>query len=349
MEYVPSLENLILYLSVFFLSSGLLLAFYHSKFFSTLDVPNHRSMHDYPTKKSAGLVFMSIFIISLFYVTFFGNKNSGDLNILIRTVPGLFICLLIGFLDDRYNFSSRRKLFFEILFFIPYIYLFFPDFHILGFAPNVPKIFYSIVLAGYIIFVTNLCNFMDGLDLYLTLSVFVAIINFFFIINGIPQNNQMVILLLIVCLGSFVYFNFPPARLFMGDTGSLPLGYMIAILPFFGNPESIDLGYGFLLIPVFWVDGVLTIIRRLFKKENIFRAHREHLFQKISLSILNKRQTTIIFSFWNLLSIPIYFLLRDKLSLLFISLLLLSFNSILYFYFINSLSKDVRKINHERM
>ena len=159
----------------------------------------------------------------------------------------------------------------------------------------------------------------------------------------------MVILLLIVCLGSFVYFNFPPARLFMGDTGSLPLGYMIAILPFFGNPESIDLGYGFLLIPVFWVDGVLTIIRRLFKKENIFRAHREHLFQKISLSILNKRQTTIIFSFWNLLSIPIYFFLRDKLSLLFISLLLLSFNSILYFYFINSLSKDVRKINHERM
>ena len=248
-------------------------------------------------------------------------------------MPGLLVLLLIGFLDDRYNFSSRRKLFFEIVFFTPYCYLFFPDFQILGIAPEVPKVFYSIVLAGYIIFVTNLCNFMDGLDLYLTSSTFAALFIFLFIISGIPENNQTTVLLLGVSLASFIFFNFPPARLFMGDTGSLPLGYMIAILPFLGNKDhSIDLGYGFLFIPVFWVDGVLTIIRRLLKKENIFRAHRHHLYQKITLHTLDKRLTTVLFSVWNLQSIPIYFLLKESISLLAIAFLILSFNSLLYLY-----------------
>ena len=330
---VFGLEKVILYLSVFASSSFLLWAFYHSKFFSHLDVPNHRSMHEFPTKKSGGLVFMSVFTISLFYLVFYSGKGMGDIQLLFRTVPGLLVLLLIGFLDDRYNFSSRRKLFFEIVFFTPYCYLFFPDFQILGIAPEVPKVFYSIVLAGYIIFVTNLCNFMDGLDLYLTSSTFAALFIFLFIISGIPENNQTTVLLLGVSLASFIFFNFPPARLFMGDTGSLPLGYMIAILPFLGNKDhSIDLGYGFLFIPVFWVDGVLTIIRRLLKKENIFRAHRHHLYQKITLHTLDKRLTTVLFSVWNLQSIPIYFLLKDSISLFAIAFIILSFNSLLYLY-----------------
>ncbi len=330
---VFGLEKVILYLSVFASSSFLLWAFYHSKFFSHLDVPNHRSMHEFPTKKSAGLVFMSVFTISLFYLVFYSGKGMGDIQLLFRTVPGLLVLLLIGFLDDRYNFSSRRKLFFEIVFFTPYCYLFFPDFQILGIAPEVPKVFYSIVLAGYIIFVTNLCNFMDGLDLYLTSSTFAALFIFLFVISGIPENNQTTVLLLGVSLASFIFFNFPPARLFMGDTGSLPLGYMIAILPFLGNKDhSIDLGYGFLFIPVFWVDGVLTIIRRLLKKENIFRAHRHHLYQKITLHTLDKRLTTVLFSVWNLQSIPIYFLLKDSISLFAIAFIILSFNSLLYLY-----------------
>ncbi len=334
-----NLEKLLLFGIVFISSSFLLWAFYHSKFFSHLDVPNHRSMHEYPTKKSAGLVFISIFTISLFYVIFYSGKVMGDIQLLFRTVPGLLVCLAIGFLDDRYNFSSRRKLFFEIIFFIPYSYLFFPDFQVLGFAPDVPKMFYSIVLAGYIIFVTNVCNFMDGLDLYLTLSTFAAMLIFLFILNGIPQNNQTVILLLGVCLASFVFFNFPPARLFMGDTGSLPLGYMIAVLPFLGNSDHIiDLGYGFLLIPVFWVDGVLTILRRLYRRENIFRAHREHLYQRITIHSLDKRITTILFSTWNLQSIPIYFLLKDSISLFAIVFMILLLNSILYLFLIRKLN-----------
>ena len=180
---------------------------------------------------------------------------------------------------------------------------------------------------------------MDGLDLYLTLSTFSALLIFFFILGGIPENNQTTVLLLAVSLASFIFFNFPPARLFMGDTGSLPLGYMMAILPFLGNKDHpIDLGYGFLLIPVFWVDGVLTILRRLLKRENIFRAHREHLYQKITLHTLDKRLTTIIFSIWNLQSIPIYFLLKDSIPILAIVFLILSLNSILYFLLLRKLS-----------
>ncbi|MBK8394523.1 MAG: sugar phosphotransferase [Leptospiraceae bacterium] len=296
-------------------------------------------MHELPTKKSAGLVFMGVFTISLFHFIFHSTVDEETVKILIQLVPGLIVFLLIGFLDDRYNFSSRRKLFFEIIFFIPYIYLFFPDFQVFGFAPPLHKLFYSIVLAGYIIFVTNLCNFMDGLDLYLTFSALTSLIIFFFMVSNIPITNVITLNLLIVCLGSFIFFNFPPARLFMGDTGSLPLGYMIAILPFLGDKNNTpDLGYGFLLIPVFWIDGVFTILRRLIRKENIFRAHREHLYQKITLAFLDKRLTTIIFSLWNLFIIPFYFLTRDSLSFLFICILFLLLNSVFYFYFLKRVS-----------
>lgn len=345
MGIVLNLSNWTLYLFAFSCSFIALYFFYNSRVFSILDVPNHRSMHENPTKKSAGLIFISVFILSILCLFFFYGKTLGNFGLLEKTVPGLFVCLLIGFLDDRYNFSSRRKLFFEIIFFIPYTYIYFPEFRLFEFSPNVPKIFYSVILAGYFIFVTNLCNFMDGLDLYLTLSIFVAVINFFFISKGIPEPNQIAILLLLACLGAFIFFNYPPARLFMGDSGSLPLGYMIAILPFLGNSDNVDLGYGFLLIPVFWVDGVLTIIKRLFKKENIFLAHREHLFQKISLSLMNKRQISVIFSLWNLISIPIYFLFKQTLSLLSISLIVVSINTVLYLYLIQKINRVKSKID----
>lgn len=334
------LENLLLLGSVFISSFLLLFAFYHSKFFSHLDVPNHRSMHEYPTKKSAGLVFVSIFIISLLYITIQRESNLETFKLAIITVPGLLICLLIGFLDDRYNFSSRRKLFFEVLFFIPYSYIFFPDFQFLGFAPDLPRIFYSIVLAGYFIFVINLCNFMDGLDLYLLLSVFSAIIIFFLTAGIISQTNITLLVILVTCLMPFIFFNFPPARLFMGDTGSLPLGYIIALLPFLHTSNTYDLGYSFLLIPVFWVDGVITILRRGLKKENIFQAHREHLYQRITLHFLDKRLTTLFFSSWNLISVPIFLLLRDRTNLLVVSLIILSINSSIYFLLTRKLSKN---------
>lgn len=325
------LEKILLFGTVFLSSSFFLWAFYHSKFFSHLDVPNHRSMHEYPTKKSAGLVFVSVFILSLFYLVLHSGKSGADLDLLFRTVPGLLVLLTIGFLDDRYNFSSRRKLFFEIIFFVPYCFIFFPDFQLFSFSPDVPKIFYSILLAGYIIFVTNLCNFMDGLDLYLTLSTFSALVLFLLLSRGIPEINQTVIFLLGISLASFVFFNFPPARLFMGDTGSLPLGYMISILPFLGNSNHpIDLGYVFLFIPVFWVDGVLTILIRLYRKENIFRAHREHLYQKITLHSLDKRITTILFSAWNLLSIPIILYFKEPIPLLLITLIVIGINALIY-------------------
>jgi len=331
---VFALESWILYLLTFISSTILLRGFYHSKFFSHLDVPNHRSMHDYPTKKSAGLVFMGLFMISLFYVQIY--SKDGSFSLLSQTLPGLMVCLLIGFLDDRYNFSSRRKLFFEILFFIPYVYLFFPDYQVFGFTLPLPHIVFSIVLAGYIIFVTNLCNFMDGLDLYLSLSILSSIGIYFSILHPNP-NQAITVLLLVTSILSFLYFNFPPARLFMGDTGSLPLGYMVAILPFLNGNEIPDLSYGFLLIPVFWIDGVFTILIRLKKKENIFRAHREHLYQKITLQKLDKRFTTFIFSLWNLLTIPVYFFLKDSIPLMGIISIILFLNGFLYTILIRKL------------
>lgn len=275
------------------------------------DIPNERSMHSLPVKRSAGIVFFGLFWIIIIFLSSEKNVFNNDFFFIYSCT--LFFSIL-GFLDDIKNLSSKIKLILEI-FFIFVVLLIYPSsysiltFEMLNF--NYINIF---ILTIYIVFISNLCNFMDGLDLYLSITYLIFIINFTIFNNFIISDYLNFLIYLLFSMSSFYYFNSPNAKMFMGDSGSLPLGFLIGISPLYSNVESLpkDLSLIILFIPLFIIDGVFTLIRRIIGKKYIFSAHREHLYQRVQIELgWSKWRTLFVFTILNVVPCIFYFMLRE--------------------------------------
>ncbi|MCE9500487.1 MAG: hypothetical protein K8R21_08325 [Leptospira sp.] len=298
--------------------------YYKSEFISISDVPNERSMHTASVKKAAGIFFVSVFIIAALILLPVSLET-------LFIISGSVFCLLLGFADDILNLSSFTKLIAEFMFFIPFSGYFCGNCRIFGIDPGLIGIFAPVLVAFYFVFVINLCNFMDGIDFYLVLTFFVSMVNLIILGNFTGISANYLILFSASFLG-FAILNYPPAKLFMGDSGSLPVGFLLASLPFFINtPSTPDLSMSILLIPVFWTDGVITIVSRYIQGKNILQAHREHLYQRISLSIFSKRTTSVLFGLINLSAAGSHFVLKNYLTTTVSILLLLTVFAGLYF------------------
>ncbi|MEM7180019.1 MAG: hypothetical protein AAF518_03840 [Spirochaetota bacterium] len=340
---------ILLYLSTILLSSYLLHKLYVQKeLFPVIDMPNQRSMHERPTKKSAGVLFIFLFLASLwiFPVLFFPDTFLQTF--LIPLTIALVFSSGIGFVDDLYNLSSVKKLLLELAFFLPLCYFLEPKFTIFGveFSP----VLASGICCLYVVFVMNLCNFMDGLDLYLLVS-FLTSITLLYVSD--LKNLPVVIYwmgapILVASLFGFFRYNFPPAKVFMGDSGSLPLGVLIALLPFCSGIQAgaTDLSYSFFFIPLFWLDGIVTLLSRIYQRENIFQAHRLHLYQRICKH-WSKKKTCFLLGLSNLLAAPFIYLFAQKHLSFYMSFLgcLLVF-LLLYSFLLKKY--NLKLVNHEQ-
>jgi UDP-N-acetylmuramyl pentapeptide phosphotransferase/UDP-N-acetylglucosamine-1-phosphate transferase len=150
---------------------------------------------------------------------------------------------------------------------------------------NVLFIFFAVIWA------INHFNFMDGLDGFCTMqSIF--LLGFYFILFGFYQAHvyQDFCLILISGLVAFLVFNFPPAKLFMGDVGSASLGLIIFALALIGQQKyQIPLLYWFMLNSVFLFDSTITLIRRMINKEQWFAPHKKHAYQRLKQFGINTR------------------------------------------------------------
>jgi UDP-N-acetylmuramyl pentapeptide phosphotransferase/UDP-N-acetylglucosamine-1-phosphate transferase len=292
------------------------------------DIPNERSMHSSPVKRSAGIVFFSLFwgITSIYSL----EKDDFNPDFYFIISCTLFFSLL-GFLDDIKNLSSKLKLILEIIFIFIILLIYPNSFSLFSFEiPNF-RLLTIFLLTLYIVFISNLCNFMDGLDLYLSITFLIFIINFTIFNNFIISNYLGFLILLLFSMSSFFYFNSPNAKMFMGDSGSLPIGFLIGISPLYSGVEGLskDLSFILLFIPVFIIDGVFTLLKRTIEKKHIFRAHREHLYQRVQIELKwGKWKTLLVFGLLNVVPSTFYFILREsetkKLGIL-ISLILIIF------------------------
>ncbi len=279
------------------------------------DVPNHRSMHSKPIKRSAGFIFFLIFGIHLY---FFVPEKTVSLESKFFFIVPTWGLSILGLIDDLFNLSSRWKLFLE-LFFIFFLIIFLP-FQISIFGVPIPNSYHidKFLLTLYVVFIINLANFMDGLDLYLSTTFIVFIWIVYFYLNLSVNEYLFIAFLLLSSMSAFFYYNFPNAKMFMGDSGSLSLGYFLAMAPFYleTNLPNSDLTLLFLLIPVFLIDGIFTLFKRFLEGKNIFSAHREHLYQRMQIEKdWSKIKTITLFSLFNLISIFIYFFFHSYFSL----------------------------------
>ncbi|WP_244281570.1 glycosyltransferase family 4 protein [Synechococcus sp. UW105] len=250
-----------------------------------LDNPNHRSSHTNPTPVGGGIVFVFVSsIASTLFIIFSGYSSLALLP--LATVPIAFV----GFLDDchdlprilRYGAHLAMAVF--ILLTSPL-----PHESILQIT-NLPLLISSLVL--FIIIVTaviNFTNFMDGLDGLLAgcMSVLLATLAF-------HLSAPWPIWSLLGSILGFLIWNWSPAKLFMGDSGSTFLGSIFIALVLYAHSWLDALSFLIVSTPLL-ADASLSVCRRFLARQPIFQAHRLHLFQRLTQAGWNHRQVSLLY------------------------------------------------------
>jgi Fuc2NAc and GlcNAc transferase len=245
-----------------------------------LDVPNARSSHAAPTPRGGGAAIVLSVVAAWIALGLMGVVQT---RIVIALSGGGIAIAAVGLLDDKFRLSARVRLT------VHFAGAFWALFWLNGLAPmQVGEHIIVLGRVGYllgalgIVWTLNLFNFMDGID---GIAASEAI---FVVCGGIllaPVNDgghwhpAIGLAFVAACCG-FLLWNWPPARIFMGDVGSGFLGYVIAVLAVIeAHESSLALLVWLILGGVFFVDATVTLARRLLRGERLYEAHRTHAYQ----------------------------------------------------------------------
>jgi UDP-N-acetylmuramyl pentapeptide phosphotransferase/UDP-N-acetylglucosamine-1-phosphate transferase len=314
------------------------------------DIPTDRSSHSSPTPRGGGIGFVITSIIGIILFALLNGylKSAGFLVFIFAAI----IMAMLGWQDDKYNLSRRVRFVVQLA----------ASFAVLYFMMNlsaikVPMLFeVNIGLAGFLlglIFIsgaTNIYNFMDGIDGIASVQLFGVSIGWM-ILAWIWHEPFLlgINLILFVAVLAFLRYNWSPASVFMGDAGSLYLGFFCASVPFIAAYQSNALEiqdtiwYGIILLWPFLFDGTFTLMRRLFKGENIFEAHRSHLYQRLNIAGISHGKISFLYLAFCLLMAAfsvLFTFINDfyKLTLL----VLLIFLSFAYTYIVYKIELSLR-------
>lgn len=264
-----------------------------------MDVPNERSSHSNPTPRGGGAIIFAVTMI-LFID---GARRYSQLNELAPFLTGAFLIGIISWLDDLYSLPSWIRFavqtFAALLVILGIGYFNAIELPFLIVNLNVWLVG-QILTLFWIVGLTNAYNFMDGIDGIAGTQGLIAGIGWS--LAGWLTDAPLIILfggLLAATNLGFLWHNWHPARIFMGDVGSAFLGYSFAVLPILAlrqNEQKKDwLIFGVLVVWTFIFDSVLTFIRRIRKRENVFAAHRSHLYQRLVIRNFRHDTVTLIY------------------------------------------------------
>lgn len=250
-----------------------------------LDIPNDRSSHSQPTPRGGGLGFIITFAIASLLTAilspYFPQLSLGY-NVEITSILQLSSILaplaIIGILDDRHNLPASIRYLIQLAAAGIALFCFgpLPQPWLTSFGLPGQLTAYILSLIG-ITALINFYNFMDGLD-GLVAGVTAVQLSFLAL-----YLNQPLWWLLVAALFGFLRWNWSPAKIFMGDVGSTVLGATVAIALL--NADNPIQAWTALAITLpLTADAIYTLIRRLIRRENIFKAHRSHLYQRLQQS-----------------------------------------------------------------
>ncbi|WP_123727025.1 glycosyltransferase family 4 protein [Pseudomonas protegens] len=250
-----------------------------------IDVPNSRSSHSVPTPRGGGVSIVLSF--SLFLPLLLIGNAISSAYVFALLGAGLLVAV-IGFLDDHGHIAARWRLLGHFIAAIWSLYWVggVPSLTVLGFQLNFIYIGY-VAVAFYMVWMLNLYNFMDGIDGLASIQAVTVCLGaaLLYWVTGFDELVGPPLLLVFATLG-FLYWNFPSARIFMGDAGSGFLGITLAIFSLQAAAVFQSFLWGWLiLLGVFIVDATFTLIRRLLRGDKIYEAHRSHAYQYASREV----------------------------------------------------------------
>lgn len=271
-----------------------------AEYIGAYDIPNSRSAHKNPKPLLGGI---GIFLSFLFGYMLFGKESTLMLSILMAS----FLILLLGVFDDIKPIRAKYKIIMHIL--VAAIVVFYGELELthvdlfgleLDFGSLSPYVTMLIIVG-----IINAINLIDGLDglcagissiYFLTIGIIALLLN---------RLGGLDVILSFIMLGStlgFLVFNFPPAKIFMGDTGSTFLGLMISVIMLLGfktiTLTSLVIPLILLILPI--TDTLFAIIRRTLQKKSIGEADKEHIHHQL-LKKLSTRKTILIIYAVNIL------------------------------------------------
>jgi len=283
------------YAGVAFILSGLLVAALRSYTVrrQMLDIANERSLHKIPTPRGGGVLISTLTLVMLVSVAVrFSDLPFGLLAVYIAMAV-LLTCMSLY--DDWIRaVTTKVRLIVHLLsaMLVVAASFTFRPVEIAVQIPSVTMLFISGIIAAGILVVwitgfTNMFNFMDGVDGIAGLHAVLVGTGWsiLFFLEG-ESTLALISLLIVATSAGFLVHNTSPARIFMGDSGSVFLGFTLASLPVLGfvgigDPHLFVVG-GMFVLP-FVVDATYTIIKRWRNGENILEAHRKHLYQRLAL------------------------------------------------------------------
>lgn len=265
-----------------------------ANFIGALDMPNERKVHKVPIPRLGGLGIYAGFLLG--YMLF--GIHSVQMNAILI---GSFIILITGIFDDIKPIPAKWKFLAQTIgaSIIPlYGGILLKDVSAFGLYLNF-KIFAYPITILFIVAVINCINLIDGLDglssgissiYFLTIGIIAMLLN---------NSNGLDVILTFIMLGStlgFLVHNFNPAKIFMGDSGSMFLGYIIAVIALLGfkNVTLTSFFIPLLLLAIPILDTLFAILRRIINHKPIGEPDKNHLHHQLLKLKLSQRKTVLI-------------------------------------------------------
>ena len=284
--------------------TGLLVS--KASFLRAVDHPNVRSLHTKPTPRSGGVAIFASALIGFGVVAVgfavvppsTGFLPKGFASGSIWIFSSIVLVTTVSFLDDRVGLPIGLRFAVQAIAAVIVVW---------GVGLTLPSIpipaIKTVVLGGlavpvsllFLLWMTNLYNFMDGMDGFaggMTTLGF-GFLAYFGWRAGHPFMMLTATIIAMSALG-FLFHNFPPARIFMGDVGSIPLGFTGGTLMLLGLRDGLfDFWVPILIFSPFILDATVTVLRRAWQRQKIWEAHRDHYYQRLVLIGWSHRQAVL--------------------------------------------------------
>lgn len=270
-----------------------------------VDVPNERSSHQISKPRAGGVVFICAWIAWLMFAKLSHLISS---HTFWTITPSASLLATVGLLDDRFNLSAKIRFSAQLFAVLLFLWQLGPivSWH-LGVSHLNLGWFGLSLIALLMLWSINLFNFMDGTDGIASMQA-LFVLGYGAILLHVHHASELNLICLALCaaISAFLCWNWPPAKLFMGDVGSTTLGFIIiAVAVLAQQQRDMSLIPWIILYSAFLCDASFTLLKRLWRGEKWYQAHRSHAYQRLIQIGFSHRDVLYCYALFNCLSLTL--------------------------------------------